>query len=259
MLRSITILLSILCTISCESQKKESQPAEKDRIVEGSHFLKTAKTDSISLEFLTGKFDPAKHPDFVKINPEHTDKTNIYLQKEVYDQFLKMRSAAAKEGIRLIIRSATRNFDAQKKIWERKWDALVAEGKTNEKEMALEILQYSSMPGTSRHHWGTDMDLNSLDNDWFGSPEGQKLYNWLIRNASKFGFCQPYTAKGPERLTGYEEEKWHWSYLPLSKKYLSAAGLNLKDELISGFKGSGSASEIEVVKKYVLGIHPSCK
>ena len=55
---------------------------------------------------------------------------------------------------------------------------------------AKTILLYSSMPTTSRHHWGTDMDINSLENSYFASGQGLKEYTWLKKNAAKFGFCQ---------------------------------------------------------------------
>jgi len=50
------------------------------------------------------------------------------------------------------------------------------------------------MPGTSRHHWGTDVDLFSLDNKFFESGDGKIWYSWMVQNAAKYGFCQPYTA-----------------------------------------------------------------
>ncbi len=37
----------------------------------------------------------------------------------------------------------------------------------------------------------------------------------LTANAAKFGFCQPYNVKTDRK--GYNEEKWHWSFMPLSK------------------------------------------
>lgn len=259
MLRSIVIVLSIMCAPACESRQKEPVPAHEAKSDTSQNPIRVKEDDLISIDFLTGKFDPARHPGFVKILPEHTDKTGIYLQKEVYEQFKKMRDAAAGDGLKLIILSATRNFNAQKRIWERKWDHRLAHGKRDETSMALEILKFSSMPGTSRHHWGTEIDLNSLENVWYDSPEGQKLYNWLTTNASEFGFCQPYSAKNNERPTGYEEEKWHWSYLPLSRKYTRAASEMLKDEMITGFKGAETAKSIGIVEKYVLGIAESCR
>ena len=65
------------------------------------------------------------------------------------------------------------------------------------------------MPGsTSRHHWGTEIDIHSLKNGDFADGEGLKIYEWLTTHAEDYGFYQPYTAE-----QGYEEEeKWHWSY-----------------------------------------------
>ena len=49
------------------------------------------------------------------------------------------------------------------------------------------------MPSTSRHHWGTDIDLNSLNNSYFSSGKGLKEYDWLTTNANHYGFYQVYT------------------------------------------------------------------
>ncbi len=51
------------------------------------------------------------------------------------------------------------------------------------------------MPGTSRHHWGTEIDLNALNNKWFENGKGLKVYQLAYKNAAQYGFHQPYTAK----------------------------------------------------------------
>jgi len=107
--------------------------------------------------------------------------------KEAYEAWKKMHAAAAKDGVNLIIISATRNFDYQKGIWERKWNDAKYKGKTDT-ETALNILKYSSMPGTSRHHWGTDVDFNSVTPSYFTSGNGKKVYTWLLKNAATYGF-----------------------------------------------------------------------
>lgn len=214
--------------------------------------------------YLLGKFDPATHPKFSKLQDEHTrgSARGAYLRQETYEAFKKMSAAAKKEGVDLVIISATRNFDSQKRIWENKWNGKVeVEGKdlttvSDPKERARLILLYSSMPGTSRHHWGTDMDLNSLENSFFESGEGLTTYQWLTTNAAKYGFCQPYTTKTSGR-TGYEEEKWHWSYLPLSGEFLETYQKQIRYLDIKGFAGSEVAKPIEVIKKYVAGV--ACK
>jgi len=113
------------------------------------------------------------------------------------------------------------------------------------------------MPGSSRHHWGTDMDLNDLNNPSFEKGgKYEKVYKWLEDHAAEYQFGQPYTAGRP---SGYQEEKWHWSYLPLSKKFLAIYRQNLSEKDIQGFRGAETATEIGIVKNYVLGINSACQ
>lgn len=208
---------------------------------------------TVTSDYLMGKFEPAKHPDFVIIDKKYAAKADMYLRKEAYEAFKKMAYAAEKDGIQLTIISATRNFEYQKTIWDTKWNAL--KDKTAEAR-AKNILQYSAMPGASRHHWGTDIDLNNLTNPFFEKNGGKKIYDWLITHAAEYGFCQPYTAG---RKTGYKEEKWHWTYMPLSKNFTAIAGKYLKNEMISGFKGAETAIKLDIVKNYILGINTNCQ
>ena len=219
------------------------------------------------IKYITGKFDQRKHPDFVRLDDRYCAYPDMYLRKEVYAHFLKMRKAAQKDGIKLVIRSATRNFFTQKRIWENKWTGkkAIAGGenlaKTTKNPMlrAKKILRYSSMPGSSRHHWGTDIDLNDLANSYFEKGKGYKMYQWMLKNAHKYGFYQVYTEKkGPNPRTGYNEERWHWTYLPTSKKIITKAKEVLKDEDFEGFLGAETAPKIHIVKNYVLGINPEC-
>jgi LAS superfamily LD-carboxypeptidase LdcB len=220
--------------------------------------------NSIDKNYLLGKFEPSADSRFVKLSAVYAQGSalNGFLRKETFEAFQKMSVAAKKENINLIIISATRNFNSQKTIWENKWT-----GKTkvdggdlsivsNHSERAIHILLYSSMPGTSRHHWGTDIDLNSLDNNYFTKGEGLKIYNWLAVHASEFGFCQPYTSKASGR-SGYEEEKWHWSYLPLAKEFLAEYKKQIQSEDIKGFLGSETAQTLNVINYYVDGV--ACK
>lgn len=216
------------------------------------------------LDFLLGKFDPSQHPDFVMIDQKYANREGLFMQKQAYDAFLQMWSAARQDDVQLVIISATRNFDYQKGIWERKWfgktllsgnrDASEIE---KPEERAKEIMLYSAMPGASRHHWGTDIDLNALNNGYFTAGEGLRVFEWLTQNAEKFGFCRPYTDKSAGR-TGYEEEKWHWSYLPLSKTMTRDCEHLFEDELLSGFEGSAEAQKLKVKVNYMLGISEAC-
>lgn len=218
----------------------------------------TAPTANVSVttDYLLGKFDPARHADFVTVGKPYSDKPGMTLRKETFEAFKKMFEAAQKEGVTLKIISSTRNFFRQKEIWEGKW-ARFAKDTPAAKARALKILEYSSMPGSSRHHWGTDIDLNELENYHFEKGgKYEKAYQWLTKHAHEYGFCQPYTAGRP---SGYKEEKWHWSYTPLSKPFLEQFEKNIHDADIKGFKGADTATEIGIVKNYVLGINNACK
>jgi len=225
-----------------------------------------SRQDSIDLNYIMGKYDPTKDTAFIEIPVTYADRKGMYLRKETYSDFLKMYEAAKAKGIHLQIRSATRNFDYQKGIWERKWtgETILSTGENastafpDYKLRAEKILNYSSMPGTSRHHWGTDLDLNNFNNAWFESGEGLKLFQWLEAHAHEYGFCRPYNKKDSNRPQGYNEEKWHWSYTPLSRQLTTTAEKFLRDSMIVGFRGSEVAAELEVVKNYVLGINKGC-
>ncbi|MBP7821566.1 MAG: M15 family metallopeptidase [Saprospiraceae bacterium] len=225
-------------------------------------------TEKISDEdLLLGKFEPTKHPNFQMIDIKYADRNGRYIQKETYKAFVAMYEAAKKEGLQLKIISATRNFEQQKKIWEDKWTGvtLIGENENLSKTTvdpvarAKRILEYSSMPGTSRHHWGTDIDINSLNDSYFQKGEGKKVYAWLQKNASKFGFCQPYTPKTKLRPNGYNEEKWHWTYTPLSSQYLTLIKNKINNQSIKGFKGAETAVSLDVVNNYILCVNTDCK
>ena len=257
MKNTLFLIIVIIALFSCKNTVKTSKQVEavkKDTIVVKKDTIKKPKYPSyLNIDFLMGKFDPAKHPRFVRIEDKYTNKHNVYLDKAAYNAFLKMYDAAYKDGFKLLIVSATRPFNYQKGIWERNWAK-----RKNIKDpvkRALDILKFSSMPGTSRHHWGTEVDLNVLENSYYATKEGKMIFDWMTENAYKFGFCRPYTAGRPY---GYNEEKWHWSYKPVSEIYTQYARENMRDDYISGFKGAETAKKIQVTKKYILGINKEC-
>ena len=170
-----------------------------------------------------------------------------------------MIEAAEKDGINLTIVSGTRNFNSQKGIWERKYKAHKTEG-LSDIENIKKIMLWSSMPSTSRHHWGTDIDINGFEKYFDGNNEkANKEYEWLVNNAHKFGFCQVYTEKGDgKRTTGYNEEKWHWSYMPLSSDYLKKYKELITYSDISEFSASEFAQELNIIEEFVLGISWEC-
>ncbi|WP_435416241.1 M15 family metallopeptidase [Polaribacter aestuariivivens] len=229
----------------------------KEKIATNSVTVKT-ETDTISKfpnyltkEYVLGLFDYIKNDDFVMVPKEISNK-KVYLRKEVLTAFLAMRNAAEKENITFTVISGTRNFEHQKNIWNYKWNTKYK--KLPHLERAKRILEFSAMPSTSRHHWGTEIDINSLSNSYFSFGKGLKEYNWLLKNASKFGFYQVYTSKEKGR-TGYNEEKWHWSYAPLSKIYLEFYNENISINDITNFEGVEFAKQLNIISDYVNGVN----
>ncbi len=211
------------------------------------------------MNFLMGKFDPKNHPDFILVDNIHHNKNQMYLHKETLEAFIKMKNAAKLDGILLKIVSGTRNFYDQKKIWERKFDKYKKDN-ISEKEIIKKIMLWSSMPATSRHHWGTDIDINGFDEYFTETNEkAKKEYKWLSENAHLFGFCQVYSSKNlTNRKTGYNEEKWHWSYMPLSEKFLNQYRKFISYNNISGFSGSNAAKELNIIENFVFGVNTEC-
>ena len=234
---------------NCQTTTKNKLSEASIEVTKDTVVRKEKDTLHITKAFVLGKFDYKTDSTFVLASPNYTAKT-IYLNETVHIAFSKMYDSARQAGIDLKIISGTRNFKEQKAIWERKWDRY---DHLNPEARALKILEYSAMPSASRHHWGTDIDLNSLNNSYFNSGKGLKEYEWLTSHANSFGFYQVYTDKTNGR-TGYHPEKWHWSYLPLAKRYLDYYNVHIRQDDISGFKGSEFASKLNIIEDYVNGI-----
>lgn len=246
-------------------QKKENEE-NYQKLLREEKTREIAQKEAKEKIYLLGKFDPTKREDFILIPAKYTLGGNkMYTRNETYLAFLEMEKSALLDDVDLRIVSATRNFDYQKDLWNNKWTGVTfVDGKDLSKsiedgqERFEKILEYSAVPGTSRHHWGTDLDINGISPTYFDSTEGIKQYEWLAQNAPLFGFCQTYDKKEETRLTGYNEEKWHWSYLPLSRTFMQEYKNLIKNSDISGFNGDEYVAEKNLINKYVLSINPDC-
>ena len=155
---------------------------------------------------------------------------SIRLEVNTYKAFKKMEAAAKRDGIYLKIVSAYRGFERQKLIWNNKYEKFTNDFSLEPEKAISEIIRFSTVPGTSRHHWGTDIDIidgnfsdeeNVLVSEKF-EKDGlfHKLKNWLDNNSENFGFYLTYT--NDKNRKGFEFEPWHYSYKPVSVKYYRA-------------------------------------
>lgn len=255
-MKHITLILTIIALLACTNHKAQNTSNNPKGTT--NQTTQTTSTDTTLLtpqstfnipkSLLLGKFNPAEDTNYVVIPDHMSTYKGLYCHREAFNAYLAMRDSALRDGITLTIISATRNFDRQLQIWNRKWQNTPG----NDSTKIRSIMRYSSMPGTSRHHWGTDIDFISAETDYWTHGEGLRIYNWLCANAHKFGFFQPYTAD-PAR-TGYAEERWHWSYAPLSKPYLEAYRQKITAEDITGFSGSYLVDSLGIIQSHVFGI-----
>ncbi len=157
------------------------------------------------------------------------------MHRDAVAAFTNLARAAAADGFAVFAVSAFRDFDRQLAIWNGKYrgerTTLGADGRALELEsLAPEarieaILRWSALPGASRHHWGTDVDLADrnaltegervhLTSDEY-APGGPfaALSAWLEEHAARFGFFRPYRGM----KSAVQAEPWHFSFAPLAE------------------------------------------
>jgi hypothetical protein len=140
----------------------------------------------------------------------------------VMQAFWRFKERAKTDGWDLILVSAYRSYRDQRRVWNQSDDSYLQRGATNQKKRVEAVMSLVSVPGLSRHHWGTELDISEtsirgqLVNVEPDTPERVlKFYAWMQKNAPQYGFCQVYLGqKG-----SVHNEPWHWSYLPYSKTY----------------------------------------
>ncbi|WP_012146214.1 M15 family metallopeptidase [Serratia proteamaculans] len=181
---------------------------------------------------------------------------NHRLQPAAVAAFLAMQQAALEAGFDLQPASTFRDFGRQQAIWNGKFCGerpvldkdsqpiditLLSTG-----ELCEAILRWSALPGASRHHWGSDLDVY----DPSLLPAGQKLQlepweyqqggyfyplnQWMTKHMAEFGFYRPFTEEGD----GVAVEPWHLSYRPLA---LEAEHLLTPELLLAAWKNKDVA------------------
>lgn len=231
------------------------------------------------LLILLFKFQPSQaqnQPSFSEETLLGQSLPNLYsasipLLPEAGKAFEEMQKEARKAGIELEIVSAYRSYERQQRIWNRKYTSNAKQGLSPEKNIQ-KIIEYSTLPGTSRHHWGTDVDLIDgskpqngdvlLTEKFHDQGPYAPMRKWMDENANKFGFIRPYT-QDPKRK-GFYYEPWHYSYAPLSIPMLNAyLKLDLNRLLIpESLEGSSSVTPeflSHYITEHVLGIAPILK
>lgn len=159
---------------------------------------------------------------------------------------------ATKAGFVLTIASSYRNFARQLSIWNQKAlgtrPVLDSSGNVidmqflSDAEKMWAILRWSALPGASRHHWGTDIDVYdrskidetyrvklTVDETELPGPFAE-FHLWLTDKLMEpdCPFFRPYAIdKG-----GVAPEPWHLSYAPLANRYSALLSVEMLREQI---------------------------
>jgi LAS superfamily LD-carboxypeptidase LdcB len=206
---------------------------------------------------------------------------SVGVHREVVRPFLALRALAADAGFDIAIESGFRSFDQQLSIWNRKARGELAVldsearplaiASLSDRDLAFAILRWSALPGASRHHWGTDIDVY----DAAARPEGYEielvpaeyegggmfapLSAWLderIANRTASGFFRPYDRD----RSGIAPERWHLSYGPLAAEFARMLSIELlRDTVVSAdmlLKDVVLANLEEIVDRFVRNTNP---
>ncbi|MYM64330.1 M15 family metallopeptidase [Pseudomaricurvus sp. HS19] len=167
----------------------------------------------------------------------------VLVHRQVLEPLQRLHRRAQAAGFELTLASGFRSFERQMSIWQRKLRGeLPLLSRTGERldvdalspdEQLQALLRWSALPGTSRHHWGTDFDiydaaavpagyhLQLVPEEYTGDGPFAPMTQWLqqaVASDSGEGFFFPYA----EDIGGVAPEPWHLSYRPLAQQFLQA-------------------------------------
>jgi LAS superfamily LD-carboxypeptidase LdcB len=154
--------------------------------------------------------------------------------------FSGLVEASRQQGFELAIASAHRNFQRQLLIWNEKAAGLrpVLDEAGNEldfdmldkRQRVFAMLRWSALPGTSRHHWGSDIDVYDAaaltaeyrvqlcPGECSAGGVFSELHRWLDESISEgrsCGFYRPFDID----CGGVAPEPWHLSFAPEARKF----------------------------------------
>lgn len=195
----------------------------------------------------------------VTLLPEH----NTSLHHQTAKAFSALSQAALEHGFCIKIISGFRDIHRQLTLWNRKMTGaspiLDTQGQIidihslNIEQRVRATLAWLALPSTSRHHWGTDIDIIDTAaispdykiqlNPQEFSKEGPfgPLTTWLHENARQYDFFFPYLGTNG----GVSYEPWHISYQPLADVYTEALSLEMVREAVSEIDIQGKAYILE--------------
>lgn len=174
---------------------------------------------SDAVRYLTGEQldgDPTLMQTIATVK-EALDRLEVYYAREWYPANVGPARPDVPRRLRLI--SQYRSFDDQASIVA---DQIRRRAPTSDAELRaamLESLKLRSVPGFSRHHWGTDIDVIGTIEGWQPGEQLSVLLPFFRDAAAQFGFYNPFAAGRFSEVDRphYDPEPWHISFYPLAE------------------------------------------
>jgi LAS superfamily LD-carboxypeptidase LdcB len=201
------------------------------------------------------------------------------IEKTIQRDLEQMIQGARKSGITLSLASTFRDFDRQALIWNNKFNLMrpvfdshdkpVDMTSLNDAEKCFAIMLFSAMPGASRHHFGTDMDVFDADkvSDDYQLQLNQAEYGeggpfellsqWLETHAERYGFFLPYKHFNG----GVAKEPWHISHIKRSHFYMGVHSQQLLADALKCSNVAGWPTLVDqldgIYQRFVTNITPA--
>ncbi len=143
-------------------------------------------------------YPEAQIKDLVEVSP------GLKLHTDAAKALVRMRAAAASDGIQLSLLSGFRSHSLQKGIF---FDL-----KSVRNQTANERARVSAPPGYSEHSTGYAIDLGDAtrpDTDFLENFESTQAFKWLKANTARYHFRLSFPPNNFQRVS---YEPWHWRF-----------------------------------------------
>ena len=146
------------------------------------------------------------------------------IDKDVYIFAKEMLEAAWKDNVELYILSPYRSYSSQSVLFENEVKRYL-NGSTTREQAEIKASTVVARPGTSEHHTGLAVDLNSVETNF----EDTEAFSWLKEHGEEYGFIMRY-AESKQDLTGVIYEPWHWRFVGIKHaKEMNRLGMCLEE------------------------------
>lgn len=161
-------------------------------------------------------------------------ESSKYLDKRIVEPFEQMCKAAADDGVTLISVSAYRSYNYQNTLYKNRVERCKREEGLDEEAAKKKAATIVAVPGTSEHHLGLAVDINSVETSF----ENTAAFRWLQKHAADYGFIMRY-AKDKQAITKIIYEPWHYRYVGVEHaKAMNELGMCM-EEYIEYLKSGG--------------------